>query len=68
MAVLAHQQDAGLGVSLVNRENYDRTGVAHDVATAAHAGGLQNLIGRDPKGRATINLDGRKHTSFLGMR
>ncbi len=64
VAILAHQQDAGLGVSFVDCENHNGAGVAYDVATAAHARGLEYLIGGDPEGGATIGFDGRKHASF----
>ena len=67
VAILAHQQDARLGTGFVNRENYDRASVTHDVATAAYAGRLEDLIRGDPEGRPTIGLDGRKHASFIGM-
>src|SRR5580692_3719170 len=68
MSILAHQQHVRLGMGLVNRENHDRAGVVHDVATATHAGRLQHLISRDPKGWATVGFDRRKNASFgLGM-
>ena len=68
MAILAHQQHVRVGAGLVSRENHDRAGVVHDVATAAHAGRLQHLIRGYPKGGATVGFDRRKNASFgLGM-
>ena len=64
MAILALQQDAGLGAAIVDRQDDDRSGVPHDVAAGADSAGLLDLVGGDPESRSAIDLAGREHTGF----
>src|SRR5271166_3248304 len=68
MAILAHQQHTRLGASFVHGHNYNRAGMPHDVPTATQAPRFQHLVGGDPEGRSTVDLNRRKHASFgFGM-
>jgi hypothetical protein len=65
MTVLAYQKNPRFATAFIHCENYNRTRVADNIAAAADARGLKDLISRDPKGRAAVSLDGRKHSSFV---
>ena len=68
VSILADEQHARLGMSFVDRKNYYRSGMAHNVAAAAHAPWFQHLVGGDPESRPTVDFDGRKQAGFgFGM-
>jgi hypothetical protein len=54
VAVLALQQDAGLGVAIVNRQHDDRPGVPDDVAPRANSAGFFDMIGSDVEHGAPV--------------
>ena len=67
MAILAFEQDLGLGATVFNREDHHRTGVVDNIATGVHAAGFEDFVGRDAEGGSVVNLAGRKNRPWRGF-
>ena len=67
VAVLAFEQNAGLGSAFFDREDHDRSGVTHDVAAGAHAAGFENFVGSDAEGRSVVDLAGGEDAGWLRL-
>src|SRR5881394_1302988 len=66
MSILALQQDARSGSSVVDGEHHDGSGVMDKVATNSHPTGFFHVIGRDPEDGTAIDGLGGNQAGFAG--
>ncbi len=65
MTILPDQEDPWLASGFVHSKDYDRTGVADDVAANFNAARFNDLVVGDPECRSPVNFARRDYASFV---
>jgi hypothetical protein len=65
VAILALEQNAGLGRSVEGRQNHDGPSVTDDLAKHAYAGGFYDALRGHPEYRALVNQTAGEDPSFV---